>query len=153
MPLASATRGPKTRTLHRHGRLAGARVEHGAELRVAIVSAGADDDGLARPDRDGRPFFLDQALGPIAAGELAIADELRVRDRISAGREARPDTEHPAGERILADDLVHVAVEDELDALLLCGQLQGLATAVPRVRMPAPPRVLPSSMVAGREAA
>src|SRR5262249_31762633 len=55
-------------------RLQAPRVEHGAELRVAIVSAGADDDRLARPDRDGLPFGLDQALGPHAAAEFAIAD-------------------------------------------------------------------------------
>src|SRR3989442_10081168 len=40
-------------------------------LPISIVSAGANDDRLARPDGDGRAFFLDQALGPFAAGEWA----------------------------------------------------------------------------------
>ena len=100
-------------------RLQAPRVEHGAELRVAIVSAGADDDRLARPDRDGQPFVLDQALGPYAAGEFAIADELLTSFRVAPRRVARPDTEDPARELALTDDLVHVAVEHELDALLL----------------------------------
>src|SRR5262249_33893499 len=79
-------------------RLQAPRVEHGAELRVAIVSAGADDDRLARPDRDGQPFVLDQPLGPYAAGEFAIADELLTSFRGAPRRVARPDTEDPARE-------------------------------------------------------
>ena len=113
MPLASAARpGPPS------------QAQAFAELRVAIVSASADDDRLARPDRDGQPFVLDQALGPFAAGEFAIADELLTSFRVAPRRVARPDTEDPARELALADDLVHVAVEHELDALLLGAQLQ-----------------------------
>ena len=80
---------------------------------------------LRAPDGDGRPLFLDQALGPFAAGEFAVADKLLARDGILSRREARPDADHAAGELALADDLVHVAVEDELDALLFGAQLQG----------------------------
>ena len=120
MPLASAARPAQpSPSLRCQRRLQAPRVEHGAELRVAIVSAGADDDRLARPDRDGRPFVLDQALGPYAAGEFAIADELLACFRVAPRRVARPDTEDPARELALTDDLVHVAVEHELDALLL----------------------------------
>src|SRR5262245_43836309 len=97
MPLASAARpGPPSPSLRCQRRLQACRVEHGAELRVAIVSAGADDDRLARPDRDGQPFVLDQALGPHAAGEFAIADELLTSFRVAPRREARPDTKDPA---------------------------------------------------------
>src|SRR5262249_59317971 len=79
---------------------------------------------LVSSDRDGQPFVLDQALGPYAAGEFAIADELLTSFRVEPRRVARPDTEDPARELALTDDLVHVAVEHELDALLLGAQFQ-----------------------------
>ena len=44
--------------------------------------------------------------------------------RIESRRIAGADTENPARERLLPDDLVHVPIEDELDAFLASAELQ-----------------------------
>src|SRR5690606_17122814 len=86
------------------------RVEHGAELDIAHVAAGADDDALAGADADDRLVGIDIAVRPPALEPLAGLG-------VEARRIARDDADD-AAVLALTDDRIHVAVEDELNALL-----------------------------------
>ena len=125
-----AARAQQRPAARHEGGLSPRRIEHAAELRIGPVAAGADDDRLAGPDEDRFRAVVDIAVLPEA---LQTRTGLRVESR----RIARPDTNHPARELLLPDDLVHVAVEDELDALFPGAELQtALESAAPFVRAP-----------------
>ena len=66
--------------------------------------------------------IVSRALVDVAV--LPEALQTRARLRIDSRRIARPDAHHPARELLLADDLVHVAVKDELDAFFTRAELQ-----------------------------
>src|SRR5688500_12742094 len=92
-------------------RLGPSRIDHGPQIAIADETAGAKDHGLAGPDVDGLGTLVDVAV-------LPEAFETLVGRRIEARRIARLDTEHAPRERLLADQLVHMAAEHEADALL-----------------------------------
>ena len=81
------------------------------------MAAGANDDGLARPDEDRLRAIVDVAVLPEAL-------QTRTRLRVEPRRIARPDADDPARELLLPDDLVHMAVEDEPDAFFTGAELQ-----------------------------
>ena len=98
-------------------RLDHARIDHGPQRHAALHAAGGDDHGLARPDVNRPGTLVDIAVAPVAF-------QSRAGFGIHARRIAGFDAHHPAGERHLPDELVHVAVEHELDALLSGAELQ-----------------------------
>src|SRR5690606_24771622 len=110
---------PEEREAARRERgLAELRVEHAAHLRVAGVPAAREDHGLARTDMDHLAPLVDVAVLPVALEALA-------RLRVEARRVVGLDADHASGERLLADQLVEVSVQHELDALLASRELQG----------------------------
>src|SRR6266568_4538628 len=98
-------------------RLSECRVEHTAELRIGAVTAGANDDRLASPDVYRFGSVVDSAVLPKA---LQTPPGLRVEPRRIAG----PDTYNAARELLLADNLVHVAVEYEPHTLFTSAEFQ-----------------------------
>src|SRR5690606_6592823 len=97
--------------------LAKRRIEHAAKLRIPGVSAAREDHGLARADVNDFPPLVDVAV-------LPIAFEAPPRLRIEARRVMRLDAQNAARERLLADQLVEVAVQHELNALLARRELE-----------------------------
>src|SRR2546427_2009555 len=98
-------------------RLSECRVEHAAELRIGAMTSGADDDRLASPDADRLGTIVDVAVLPEA---LQTSSGLRSEPRRIAG----PDTHNAARELLLANNLVHVAVEYEPHTFFTSGKLQ-----------------------------
>ena len=92
-------------------RLAHPRIEHGAQVHIAMHAAGGDDDGLSRPDVDRFGTLVDVAVLPKTFQTRA---GLGIHPRRIAGL----DPQHPARERLLPDQLIDMAVEHEADALL-----------------------------------
>src|SRR5437899_12287002 len=88
-----------------------ARVHHHPHRDAAVHAAGRDDDGLARADVDRLGALIDIAVLPEAFEPRA---GLRMHARGVAG--FHPDD--AAGDRPLADELIHMAVEHEAHALL-----------------------------------
>ena len=93
------------------------RIDHGPQRHAAMHAAGGDDDGLPGPDVNRLGALVDVAV-------LPEAFQTRARFRVHPRRVAGFDPENPARERLLPDELVHVAVEDEPDALLPGAELQ-----------------------------
>src|SRR5213593_2007623 len=98
-------------------RLSECRVEHAAELRIGAMTSGADDDRLASPDVYRLGTIIDVAVLPEA---FQTSSGLRIEPRRIAG----PDTHNAARELLLANNLVHVAVEYEPHTFLTSGKLQ-----------------------------
>ena len=90
------------------------------------MTAARKDDGLSGSDINDLATLVDVAILPVAL-------QTQARLGVDPRRVVRFDTDYPAGERLLADDLVHVLVEHELDTLLPGGELQwpGQRNAVP----------------------
>src|SRR5437762_237044 len=93
------------------------RVKHAAELRIGAMTSGANDDRLASPDVYGLATIVDVAVLPEA---LQTPPGLRIEPWRITG----PDTHNTAGELLLANNLVHVAVEYELHTFFTSGELQ-----------------------------
>src|SRR5215470_14012196 len=93
------------------------RIEHGPQVHVAMHAAGGDDDGLPRPDVNRLGALVDVAVLPEAFQTHA---GFGMHPRTIAGF----DPEHPARERLLTDQLIHMAVEHELGALLPGAELK-----------------------------
>src|SRR5947208_943990 len=98
-------------------RLSECRIEHAAELRIGPMTSGADDDRLARSDVYRLGAIVDVAVLPEA---LQTSSGLRIEPRRIAG----PDTHNAARELLLANNLVHVAVEDEPHTFFTSGKFQ-----------------------------
>src|SRR3989442_500344 len=98
-------------------RLSECRVEHAAELRIGAMTSGADDDRLASPDVYRLGTIVDVAVLPEA---LQTSSGLRSEPRRIAG----PDTHNAARELLLANNLVHVAVEYEPHTFFTSGKIQ-----------------------------
>src|SRR5690606_14333850 len=81
------------------------------------MPAAREDHALARADMDHFTALVDVAVLPVALETLTGL-------RIEARRIVRLDAEHAAGERLFADQLVEVAVQHELHALLACRELE-----------------------------
>src|SRR5215469_2256923 len=94
-----------------------ARIDHGPQRNTAMHAAGGDDDGAPRPDMNRFGALVDVAVLPEAFESCAI---LRVHSRRIAGL----DSENPAAERLLADELIHMAVEHEPHALLASAEFE-----------------------------
>ncbi len=92
-------------------------VEHAANLGIARVTAAGQDHGPAGTDVHGFSPLIDIAVLPEAAQKLA-------RLRVLARRIVGFDSENPAGEGLLAYELVETAVQDELDAFLARRELE-----------------------------
>src|SRR5437773_3346268 len=93
------------------------RVKHAAELRIGAMTSGANDDRLASPDVYRLGTIVDVAVLPEA---LQTSTGLWIEPRRIAG----PDTHNAAGELLLADNLIHVAVEYELHTFFTSAELQ-----------------------------
>src|SRR5439155_1382643 len=93
------------------------RVKHAAELRIGAMTSGANDDRLASPDVYGLATIVDVAVLPEA---LQTPPGLRIEPWRITG----PDTHNTADELLLANNLVHVAVEYELHTFFTSGELQ-----------------------------
>src|SRR5207244_13300206 len=93
------------------------RVEHAAKLWIGPVTSGANDDRLAGPDVNRLCSIVDIAVLPEA---LQTSPGLRIEPRRIAG----PYSYNAARELLLANNLVHVAVEDEPHTLLTSAELQ-----------------------------
>src|SRR5438034_10791613 len=89
------------------------RIDHGPQRHTALHAAGGDDDGLPRPD-----VYRLRALVNVAI--LPEAFETRAGFGVQPGRVASFDPQNSARERPLADNLIHMAVEYEPNALLPC---------------------------------
>src|SRR5262245_61168652 len=105
------------KTARDEGGLSPRRVEHAAELRVGRVPTSADDDRLAGADEVRFRAVVDVAVLPEAL-------QARARLGMEPRRIARPNADDPARELLLPDDLVHVAVEEESNALFPRAELQ-----------------------------
>ena len=101
----------------REQRLAQARVEHAANLRVAGMAAAREHHAAARADAHDLALLVDVAVLPEALHELAGLG-------MTARRIARFDAENSAGGRLLAHELVERTVQHELDALLARRELE-----------------------------
>src|SRR5690606_3244139 len=109
---------PEEREAARRERgLAELRVEHAAHLRVAGVSAAREDHGLPCADMDHVAPLVDVAVLPVTLETLP-------RLRVEARRIMGLDADDAAGERPLANQLVEVAIQHELDALLAGRELE-----------------------------
>src|SRR6266480_537952 len=81
------------------------------------MTAGANDDRLSRADMD---------RGSTLVGVAVLPEALQAHARVGI----EPwcvgglDSQNPAGELLLADDLIHMAVEHEPDALFPGAELQ-----------------------------
>ena len=91
--------------------LAHARIHHHPHRDAALHAAGRDDDGLARADVDHFGALIDVAV-------LPEAFEPRAGFLMHARRVVGLHSDHASGERPLANELIHVAVEHEAHALL-----------------------------------
>src|SRR5947207_1542037 len=98
-------------------RLSECRVEHAAELRIGAMTSGADDDRLASPDVYRLGTIIDVAVLPEA---FQTSTGLRIEPRRIAG----PDTHNAARELLLANNLIHVAVEYEPHTFFTSAELQ-----------------------------
>src|SRR5215472_19112122 len=87
------------------------RIDHGPQRYAAMHAAGGDNDGAPRPDVNRLCALVDVAVLPEAFETCA---GLRMHSRRITGL----DPQNPAAERLLADELIHVAVEHEPHALL-----------------------------------
>ena len=101
----------------REGRLPHGRVEHAADLGIAGVAAAGEDDAPAGADGHRLAPLVDVPVLPVAPQQLP---GLGVVPRRVVG----PDADHPARERLLADEVREAAVQHELDALLARRELQ-----------------------------
>src|SRR5205814_2806979 len=98
-------------------RLSESRIEHAEELRVGPMTSSANDDCVASPDVYRFRAVVDVAVLPEA---LQTSPVLRIEPRRIAG----PDTHNAARELLLANNLVHVAVQDEPHTFFTSGKLQ-----------------------------
>src|SRR5437773_4226521 len=81
------------------------------------MTSGADDDRLASPDVDRLGTIVDVAVLPEA---FQTSTGLRIEPRRIAG----PDTHNAARELLLANNLIHVAVEYEPHTFFTSAELQ-----------------------------
>src|ERR1700678_3384244 len=93
-------------------------IGHGPQRYAAMHPAGGDDDGLSGPDVN-----RDAAVVNIAI--LPKAFQPRAGFGVHPRRIAGFDPQNPARERLLPDQLIHVAVEHEPNALLPGAELHG----------------------------
>src|SRR5205809_2889354 len=98
-------------------RLPPRRVEHAAKLWIGPVTSGANDDRLAGPDVYRLCSIVDIAVLPET---LQTSPGLWIGPRRIAG----PDSYNAARELLLANNLVHVAVEYEPHTLFTSAELQ-----------------------------
>src|ERR1700704_1522966 len=94
------------------------RIGHGPQRHTAMHAAGGDDDGLSRPDVNRLGALVNIAI-------LPEAFQTRAGFRVHPRRILGFDSQNPARERLLPDELIHMAVEDEPNALLPGAELQG----------------------------
>ena len=110
--------GSQQRPAARHERgLVERGIEHAAELRIGAVTAAPTTNALRA-----RMLIVSRR-----SSTLPFCQRLSRRapwSRVEPRRIARPDAQDPSRERLLADDLGHVPVEHEPDALLSRAELQ-----------------------------
>src|SRR5262245_19375496 len=111
---ARSQQGPAAR---HESRLSERRVEHAAKLRIGPVTSGANDDRLPSPDVYRLGTIVDVAVLPEA---LQTSTGLWIEPRRIAG----PDTHNAARELLLANNLIHVAVEYEPHTFFTSAELQ-----------------------------
>src|SRR5438552_3638620 len=93
-------------------------IDHAPHRHAALHAAGGDDDGLPRPDVNRLGALVDVAV-------LPETFQTRAGFGVHPRRVAGFDPQHPAREWPLPDELVHVAVKHEPDALLPGAELHG----------------------------
>ena len=93
------------------------------------MTAGTDDDRLLRAD-------VDRGSALVGVAVLPEAFQTRARIGVEPWCVAGLDSQNPAGELLLADDLIHMAVEDEFDALFPGAELQASRQAEATVYPP-----------------
>src|SRR5262249_14306662 len=98
----------RARTVFDRG-LGHARIHHHAHRDAAVHAAGGDDDSLAGADVDHFATLVDIAV-------LPEAFEPRAGFRMHPRRVVGLHSDHATGERPLANELIHVAVEHEAHA-------------------------------------
>src|SRR5712691_2834012 len=93
-------------------------IDHGPQRHAALHAAGGDDDGLPRPDVDRLGALVNVAV-------LPKTFQARASFGVHPWRIAGFDPQNPARERLLPDELIHMAVEHEPNALLPGAELHG----------------------------
>src|SRR5438132_4748449 len=81
------------------------------------MTAGANDDCLARAD-------MDRGSALVGVAVLPEALHTHARVRIEPWCVGGLDSQNPAGKLLLADDLIHMAVEHDPDALFPSAEFQ-----------------------------
>src|SRR6266851_6549277 len=94
------------------------RIGHGPQRNAAVHAAGGDDDGLPGPDVNRLGALVDVAI-------LPEAFQTRAGFGMHSRRVAGLDPQNAARERLLPDELIHMAVEHEPNALLPGAELHG----------------------------
>src|SRR5580704_14589458 len=108
---------PAMMPLPSNRRLDHARIDHGAQRHHALHAARRDDHGLPGADVNRLGALVDIAV-------LPETFEPRAGFGMHPRRIAGLDPDHPARERLLADELNHVAIEHEPHALLARAELE-----------------------------